>query len=394
MRYISYDVVRALMYSEHTTVRVPSCSGRHRLLLLSPRYTTFQLPPPLTANDVRFFSTQTEKKRGKRKKKRKKPPFFEQVKNLKPSLKRILADAGFQRMTKIQAATWNAAVAGKDVVGQARTGTGKTMAFLLPSVQRILRNPPKDNKVNLLIVSPTRELAKQIADQARIFERLQQPIIRSQVVFGGIPKARDVKRMEAEIPNILVGTPGRLLDHLDSTILHGTHFRDYVDQVQTLVLDEMDRLLDMGFREDIREIVSLLPKQRQILLFSATMPDNVKHMIEQIVRSDYTLVDDPHTHTSQKIQQSYVVLPSDRLVIGVAQIILNFMKAPRHKILVFFPTTSQVTYFSDLFNIGFARRVLDIHSKKDQTTREITSEQFRYAEQAVMFTSDVSARGE
>jgi ATP-dependent RNA helicase MSS116, mitochondrial len=160
----------------------------------------------------------------------------------------------------------------------------------------------------------------------------------------------------------------------------------------------MDRLLDMGFRDDILQLVALLPKERQTHLFSATMSDEAKCLMNEIIDPDFVLVDciadnDATTHTSKKIRQTHVVLPESRLVTGFAQIILELMRAPSHKILVFFPTTRQVDYFSRLFNVGFGRRVLDIYSKKNQSARAVTSEQFRDAKEAVMFTSDVSARG-
>jgi ATP-dependent RNA helicase MSS116 len=352
---------------------------------------------------------------------------FQELENLDAAYKEILAKQDFFEMTEIQAKTWEVAVAGQDVVGRARTGTGKSLAFLLPSLQRIV---PRDNKIQILVLSPTRELAQQIADQAALLltrreddnERIG---LSSQVMVGGVPKQRDLQRMEAQIPTVLTATPGRLLDHLEdndssSSKVAGRPFRECLDELQVLVLDEIDRLLDMGFREDIQRIVSLLPKERQTLLFSATIPRSVQNLVvsDGVVKPNHVLVDciadaslyedegndDPWTITtiaageeiavdSTKIEQSHVILPPDRLIAGVVQIILKLMQDPQHKILVFFPTTSQVTYFANLFHLALGRRVLSLHSKRSQMARTVTSELYREAREAVLLTSDVSARG-
>ena len=325
-------------------------------------------------------------------------PAFQDLENLDAGLQQVLTSAGFRTMTEIQAKTWEASVSGKDVVGLARAGTGKTIAFLLPSIQRILdadSEHSRKNKIRVLIVSPTRELANRIADKAQLF--VGDKGISSQVLLGGIHKRQHIEKFETEIPLLLTATPGRLLDLLDSGIVHGKPFREYVNEVQILVLDEMDRLLDMGFEGNIRQVVALLPEEKQTLLFSATLPSEVKQMVDSTIKPDYTMVDcvtekNSSAQTSHNIKQSYVVLPNDRMVLGTAQVILNLMQIPKHKVLVFFPTTSQVAYFSNLFNLGFGRRVLDCHSKKNKKARAVTSELFQYAREAVMFTSDVSAR--
>jgi ATP-dependent RNA helicase MSS116 len=359
---------------------------------------------------------------------------FQELENLDSAFQKVLAKQGFFEMTEIQAKTWEVVVTGQDVVGRARTGTGKSLAFLLPSLQRIL---PRDNdnnntKIQILVLSPTRELAQQIADQAALLlthqpedDTTERIGLSSQVMVGGIPKQRDLQRMEAQIPTVLTATPGRLLDHLgddssSSSKVAGRPFPEYLDELQVLVLDEIDRLLDMGFREDIQRIVSLLPQERQTLLFSATIPRNVQNLVvsDGVVKPNHVLVDciadaalyededsaDPWTITtmaageeiavdSTKIEQSHVILPPDRLIAGVVQIILKLMQDPQHKILVFFPTTSQVTYFSNLFHLALGRRVLSLHSKRSQMARTVTSELYREARQAVLLTSDVSARG-
>jgi len=386
---------------------------------------------------------------------------FDQLEMLDERFKKILKRNCFDQMTEIQDKTWDAIFAGKDVIGRSKTGTGKTLAFLLPSLQRLMLQPPKQQqqqqqhladdevlqqhpKIKILIVSPTRELAQQSANQVRLLierssgavdEFDQQKRFSSLVLFGGLPKQRDVQKMEMQIPTILMATPGRLKDHFGEvgdvttgTMIAGRPFRDYLNEVDVLVLDEVDRLLEMGFYKDIREIISYLPTERQTLVFSATIPMAVQRLVveDQIIKSDHVLVDcitdaaasalaaDPfdaqlldddddaklsettapiNPHTSALIEQSHVMLPPDRLVSGIVQIILSLMEQPQHKVLVFFTTTSQVMYFSNLFQLGLGRPVFSMHSKKTQNARAVTSEAFREAREGVLFTSDVSARG-
>lgn len=323
-------------------------------------------------------------------------PNFADLKDLNPKTADTLTSKGFKTMTEIQARTWDAAVSGKDVIGRARTGTGKTMAFLLPSLERILQNPV-DGKLSVLIISPTRELANQIGDQAHMLTQAHGNVS-SQVVYGGISKRQDISYMQKRMPTILTATPGRLHDHLQTTSIHGKPFRDSAKDIQVLILDEMDRLLDMGFRDEIERILSYMPPNRQTLLFSATVPQGVHSAIKKFTKSDSVTVDcmddeDPASHTNARINQSHVLLPPDRAVSGVVQLILRLMDEQDHKVLVFFPTTSQVAYYSSLFNKGLGRRVLEIHAKKTQGNRSNTSDRFRQAKKGVMFTSDVSARG-
>ena len=324
-------------------------------------------------------------------------------------------------MTEIQDKTWDASVTGtSDVLGRSRTGSGKTLAFLLPSLERILRNhdggapgQKNKNKVKMLIISPTRELAHQIYTTTLLLTNKlgkshnSKPMY-CQVMYGGTPKPLDIQKMQKNVPTIITSTPGRLLDHLKTTTLNGTPFTEYVKDIDVLVLDEMDLLLDMGFREDIQSIFRYFDSNqrspsappRQTLLFSATLPSGVKDVLRKYVRPKYVVVDciqdnDPTTHTVSTIAQSHVILPPNKMIAGIVQTILHLMKSNKqHKIIVFFPTTSQVTYFSQVFNAGLGRSVIEIHSGISQGARTNRSDNFRHSKTAsVLFTSDVSARG-
>lgn len=177
---------------------------------------------------------------------------FADRKDLHPASKRALAEVlKVDTMTEIQLKTFAAASSGRDCLGRARTGTGKTLAFLVPALERLLQLPPMDDRVGILIISPTRELATQIADQAEKLLTFHKGM-NVQVVFGGTKLQRDVSQFQRKIPTILVATPGRLFDHLESTKIRGKRFgREIMCNTPLVVLDETDRLLDMGFRREV-----------------------------------------------------------------------------------------------------------------------------------------------
>jgi superfamily II DNA/RNA helicase len=179
--------------------------------------------------------------------------LFDDLADLHPLTKAALRAQGIRAMTEIQQKTWKAAIEGQDVLGRSRTGSGKTLAFLLPSLERILRNSDRKN-IKMLVVSPTRELAHQIYEAtlkltAKFGKDKASAAIHCQVCYGGIPKRQDVAQMERAMPTILTATPGRLLDHLESSTINNVRFQDCIKDVEILVLDEVDRLLDLGFRQ-------------------------------------------------------------------------------------------------------------------------------------------------
>jgi len=314
-----------------------------------------------------------------------------------------------ETMTEIQSKTFTEAAGGTDVLGRARTGTGKTIAFLLPALECLLKNPnfTPGKSVGVLIISPTRELAGQIGDQAQKLITFHKDLS-CQVVYGGTSIGRDVNAFNKRIPTFLVATPGRLLDHMDNTKLsNGKKFGyDVMRDTPILVLDEADRLLEMGFRQEIKKIMKFLPKQdkRQTLLFSATVPQELKAIMGENMKSDYIEVDCIHdggnnpdggTHTNSLVKQTYTVLPKlQDQVTAVVKLVQDQMRSdPDHKVVVFFPTARMVGYYSEFFNLGLGIEVIEIHSKKSQGYRNKASTKFREAKRGILFTSDVSARG-
>jgi len=335
---------------------------------------------------------------------------FEDVAEMHPNSKRAIKQIlKLTSMTEIQAKTFGEAVKGTDVLGRARTGTGKTLAFLTPALERLLQNKnfKPGKSVGVLIISPTRELASQICDQAEKLITFHNDLS-CQVMYGGTKMGRDMNLLNKRLPSILVATPGRLLDHMENTKLsNGKKFGyDIMRETQILVLDETDRLLDMGFRNEIKKIMSYLPKQekRQTLLFSATVPQELKKIMAENMKKDYVEVDCIHdggnnpdggTHTNSLVKQTYTVLPSlENQVTAVVQLVKQQMEAdPNHKLVVFFPTARMVGYFAEFFNLGLGIDVIELHSKKSQGYRNKASDKFRKAMRGALFTSDVSARG-
>ncbi|EGP5499688.1 DEAD/DEAH box helicase [Enterococcus faecium] len=212
---------------------------------------------------------------------------------LSPELLKSVERAGFEEATPIQAETIPLALVGKDVIGQAQTGTGKTAAFGLPMLEKI---DPDRHELQGLVIAPTRELA--IQTQEELYRLGRDKKVRVQAVYGGADIGRQIRGLK-DRPHIVVGTPGRMLDHINRhTLKLGT--------VQTLVLDEADEMLNMGFLEDIEKIISQVPEQRQTLLFSATMPPAIKNIGVKFMKSPHHVKIKAKEMTADLIDQYYV----------------------------------------------------------------------------------------
>ena len=218
--------------------------------------------------------------------------YFSEL-GLSNKLLKAIQRSGYEEATPIQEQTIPMVLAGKDVIGQAQTGTGKTAAFGLPTIEHVdVENPA----IQTLIISPTRELAIQTEEE--LFRLGKEKRVKVQVVYGGADIRRQIRSLEKN-PQILVGTPGRLRDHLR---------RGTVDLsgVQTLVLDEADEMLNMGFLEDIEDIIKQTPSERQTLLFSATMPPEIKRIGVQFMHDPQTVKIKAKELTTDLVDQYYV----------------------------------------------------------------------------------------
>src|SRR3954470_1782513 len=228
--------------------------------------------------------------------------------SLAEPLARAVAEMGYESMTPIQAQAIPVVLAGRDVMGAAQTGTGKTAAFALPLLQRLLKHEnastsPARHPVRALVLLPTRELADQVAQQVKMYA--QHTNLRSTVVFGGI----DIKPQTAELKRgveVLIATPGRLLDHIELKNV-------VLNQVEYVVLDEADRMLDIGFLPDLQRILSYLPKQRTTLLFSATFSPEIKRLANSYLQDPVTVeVSRPNATASTVEQHFYSVTDDDK----------------------------------------------------------------------------------
>ncbi|KAF6140885.1 hypothetical protein GIB67_042298 [Kingdonia uniflora] len=311
------------------------------------------------------------------------------------SLKGI-KDAGYERMTYVQEATLPFILKGKDVLAKAKTGTGKTVAFLLPAIEAIVRSPPyvcdkKNTPINVLVVCPTRELASQAAAEAKKLLKYH-PTIGVQVVIGGIKLGLEQKRMQANLCQILVATPGRLKDHIQNT----AGFAIRIQGVKVLVLDEADHLLDMGFRKDIEKIIAAVPKQRQTLLFSATVPEEVRQICHVALKKDYEFintVEEGSEETHSQVKQLYLVSPLDKQFSFLDVLLKDHIVNDAEFKVIIFCTTAMVTRLVASLLSKLSMNVREIHSRKPQSYRTRISDEFRKSKRLILVTSDVSARG-
>jgi ATP-dependent RNA helicase DDX18/HAS1 len=292
---------------------------------------------------------------------------------------------GFETMTEIQQRAIPPLLAGKDVLGAAKTGSGKTLAFLIPAVEMLssLRFKPR-NGTGVIVVSPTRELALQIFGVAR--ELMENHSQTFGIVIGGANRRAEAEKLAKGV-NLLVATPGRLLDHLQNT-------KDFVvKNLRTLVIDEADRILEVGFEDEMRQIVKMLPKEnRQTMLFSATQTTKVEDLARISLRPGplYINVDYRKEHsTVDSLEQGFVVVESDLRF----RLLFTFLKKhQKKKIIVFLSSCNCVDYFSELLNY-IDLPVLALHGKQKQQKRTNTFFEFCNAEHGTLVCTDVAARG-
>ncbi|CAO2208700.1 unnamed protein product [Urochloa humidicola] len=309
---------------------------------------------------------------------------------ISPLSLKAVKDAGYERMTQVQEATLPIILQGKDVLAKAKTGTGKTVGFLLPAIE-VLSALPRSTAINLLVMCPTRELANQVAAEARKLIKYHRSL-GVQVVIGGTRLPQEQRSMQANPCQILVATPGRLKDHLENT----PGFSTRIKGVKVLVLDEADRLLDMGFRRDIEKIIAFIPKERQTLLFSATVPEEVRQISHVAMRKDYEFINtvqegDEETHS--QVNQRYMIAPLDMHF----SILYNVLKKhvledAEYKVIVFC-TTAMVTKLVAEVLSQLKLNIREIHSRKSQSARTKVSDEFRKSKGLILVSSDVSARG-
>jgi len=303
---------------------------------------------------------------------------------LDAKLLRAVADSGYTALTPIQAKAIPIVLDGRDVMGAAQTGTGKTAAFTLPLLQKMLKHEnasmsPARHPVRALVIAPTRELADQVANNVKTYAKHTH--LRATVVFGGI----DMKPQTAELKRgveVLIATPGRLLDHIEAK-------NCVLNQVEYVVLDEADRMLDIGFLPDLQRILSYLPKQRQTLLFSATFSPEIKRLAQSYLQDPVTVeVARPNATASTVEQRFYSVAEDDK------------RRAVRHVLRERQITQALVFVNSKLGAARLARsferdglKTSALHGDKSQDERLKSLAAFKRGEVDVLVATDVAARG-
>lgn len=294
---------------------------------------------------------------------------------------------GFSTMTEVQAKTIPPLLAGKDVLGAAKTGSGKTLAFLIPAIETLyqLKFKPR-NGTGVIIITPTRELALQIFGVAR--ELMGNHLQTFGIVMGGANRRQEAEKLAKGV-NLLVATPGRLLDHLQNT--PGFVFKN----LRALVIDEADRILEIGFEEEMRQIIKILPNEdRQLMLFSATQTTKVEDLARISLRAGPLYIN-VHSHrdtlTADGLEQGYVTCESDKRFLLLFLFLRRNIKKNK-KIIVFMSLCNSVKYFSELLNY-IELPVLLLHGKQKQVKRTNTFHEFCNATLGVMVCTDVAARG-
>jgi ATP-independent RNA helicase DbpA len=295
---------------------------------------------------------------------------------LAPAQKENLNQLGYLKMTPIQAAALPLALAGKDLIAQAKTGSGKTASFALPLLSKL---NPRDFGAQALILCPTRELASQVAGEVRRLARHQQNI-KVVTLCGGQPIGPQIGSLQHGA-HIIVGTPGRIKDHLRKETLN-------LDRVNTVVLDEADKMLDMGFNDDISTIIATTPDSRQTLLFSATYPDDILSLSKRFQR-DATRVEVELQHDEQDILQHFYSIERPQKLEALSRLLTHY--GP--EVCVVFCNTKDVVREVSRHLSGVGIAALALHGDLEQRDRDQVLVRFRHQSCRVLVATDVAARG-
>ncbi|KAI4943343.1 ATP-dependent RNA helicase [Alternaria rosae] len=311
------------------------------------------------------------------------PTRFDEL-NLSERTMTSIKNMGFESMTEIQQKAIPPLLSGRDVLGAAKTGSGKTLAFLIPAIEMLsqLRFKPR-NGTGVIVVSPTRELALQIFGVAR--ELMESHSQTFGICIGGANRNAEAEKIRKGL-NLIIATPGRLLDHLHNT--QGFVFKN----LRSLIIDEADRILEVGFEDEMRSIIKILPTERQTMLFSATQTTKVEDLARISLKPGplYINVDHRAEHsTVQGLEQGYVLCDSDTRF----RLLFSFLKKhQKKKVIVFLSSCASVDFYSELLNY-IDLPVLGLHGKLKQQARTNRFFEFVNAQSGTLICTDVAARG-
>ena len=311
------------------------------------------------------------------------PTLFSEL-PLGPELQRAIQDQGYAHCTPIQAKAIPVVLSGRDVMGAAQTGTGKTAAFSLPLLQRMLRHQnasasPARHPVRALVLAPTRELADQVAQNVKAYAKHSQ--LRVACVFGGVDMTPQTAELKRGV-EVLIATPGRLLDHIQAKNCN-------LSQVEYVVLDEADRMLDIGFLPDLQRILSFLPKQRQTLLFSATFSNEIKKLAQSYLQDPMLVeVARPNATATNVEQRFYQVTDDDK-----RRAVLHVLREREiRQSIVFVNSKLGAARLARSFERD-GLKTAALHGDKSQDERLKALDAFKRGEVEVMVATDVAARG-
>ncbi len=299
---------------------------------------------------------------------------------LNPQLLKAVAEAGFQNPTEIQQMVIPLALGGQAVIGIAQTGTGKTAAYLLPVLKKI--NFAQGKEARALVLAPTKELVVQIAEHARALAKYTD--LRIGVLYGGVGPKTQIEVLQAGV-DLLIATPGRFME---------IYFRNEipVKQIKTLVLDEADRMLDMGFMHQLRKIFEVIPSKRQNLLFSATFPAKVEKLSQEFLEFPIKVEASPLVMAAQQVEQELFYVPNLKTKIHLLEYLLRD-KTEFNRVMIFTRTkdsANDVFKFLDRKQMGPVRV---IHSNKGQNSRINAMNEFKEGGLRILVTTDVASRG-
>ncbi len=308
---------------------------------------------------------------------------FEEL-NLAPAILKAVLEEGYVTPTAIQAQAIPAVLAGQDLLGGAQTGTGKTAAFVLPILHKLIAAPAPRNKfgglgIRVLILTPTRELAAQIEESVQTYGKYLE--VSSTVVFGGVGMNPQISRVKKGV-DILVATPGRLLDLLQQGVLD-------LGQVQTLVLDEADRMLDMGFIHDVKKVLAVVPKDKQSLLFSATFSDEIRELAATLLKNPQSIQVTPRNTTVQRITQLIHPVGRGKKKALLAHIIQEHNWS---QVLVFTRTKFGANNVAE-FLTKAGIHAMALHGNKSQAARTQALAGFKCGDIRALVATDIAARG-
>ncbi|KAI8885005.1 DEAD-domain-containing protein [Backusella circina FSU 941] len=323
------------------------------------------------------------------------PARFDSVDIQPATLKAIQKVFKYNDMSTVQEAVLKKLPNDKDMFVKAKTGTGKTLAFLTAALEtsvKDMENLRHFEGTSILVISPTRELANQIADEAEKLTAFYP--FKVHCMVGGDSKRRQVTKLERSRADIVVATPGRLNDMLSSV----PRFKKMCENLKVLVLDEADQLLDMGFKQELQRILNQLPTKRQTMLYSATISPEIRENLGKFALSpEYDLIDTVgknEVNTHLHVKQSAMIAPYTEQFSLMREVLDTNEAAQKGKVIVFLPTTKATMVYAEVFKRLLPNRTIyEIHSKKGQDQRSRIANRFRNSNGGILFTSDVSARG-